>query len=231
MIDPATGWFEICTHDDKRAITVANLVELTWLSRYPRPSKVTMDRGKEFVGKEFKRELCEKEYGIKVKMATTANPQANSIVERVHQTLGNMVRSLNLQESEDLDFEWNGVLSAAAYGIRSTYHTTLKASPGQLVFGRDMIFNIRHVADWRAIQQRKQQVIDKNNRRENSTRIEHHYQIGDEVIMRNKSANKYESPNIGPFEIVRVHNNGTVTLKKGAIEMQVNIRHLSPLRK
>ena len=142
-----------------------------------------------------------------------------------------MVRSLNLQESEDLDFEWNGVLSAAAYGIRSTYHTTLKASPGQLVFGRDMIFNIRHVADWRAIQQRKQQVIDKNNRRENSTRIEHHYQIGDEVIMRNKSANKYEPPNIGPFEIVRVHNNGTVTLKKGAIEMQVNIRHLSPLRK
>ena len=231
MIDPATGWFEICTYDDKRAITVANLVELTWLSRYPRPSKVTMDRGKEFVGKEFKRELCEKEYGIKVKMATTANPQANSIVERVHQTLGNMVRSLNLQESEDLDFEWNGVLSAAAYGIRSTYHTTLKASPGQLVFGRDMIFNIRHVADWRAIQQRKQQVIDKNNRRENSTRIEHHYQIGDEVIMRNKSANKYEPPNIGPFEIVRVHNNGTVTLKKGAIEMQVNIRHLSPLRK
>ena len=31
MIDPATGWFETCTCDDKRAMTVANLVETTWL--------------------------------------------------------------------------------------------------------------------------------------------------------------------------------------------------------
>ena len=28
MIDPATGWFETCTHDDKRAMTVANLCEV-----------------------------------------------------------------------------------------------------------------------------------------------------------------------------------------------------------
>ena len=91
-----------------------------------------MDRGKEFVGKDFKRELCEKEHGIKVKMATAANPQANSIVERAHQTLGNTMHTLNLQESDDIDFEWSGVLSAAACGMRSTHHAALKASPGQL---------------------------------------------------------------------------------------------------
>ena len=59
--------------------------------------------------------------------------------------MASMVRSKDLETSEDVDFDWQGVLAAAAYGIRSTYHTTLKASPGQLVFGRDMLFNIRHV--------------------------------------------------------------------------------------
>ena len=129
MIDPATGWFEIATYDDKRSMTVANIVEHTWLSRYPRPSEVTVDRGKEFIGSAFKDELCEKEYDIEVKFATTttANPQANSIVERIHQTLASMVRSKDLEtSSEDVEFDWQGVLAAAAYGIRSAYHTTLK---------------------------------------------------------------------------------------------------------
>ena len=40
-----------------------------------------------------------------------------------------------------------GILLAAALAIHSTYHTTLKASPGQLVFGQDMIFNIKYIAD------------------------------------------------------------------------------------
>ena len=29
MIDPVTGWFEIAQHDDKRAISIAKLVETT----------------------------------------------------------------------------------------------------------------------------------------------------------------------------------------------------------
>ena len=40
-----------------------------------------------------------KEYGIIVKKATTANPQANSILERVHKVIGNMIRTFNLQQT------------------------------------------------------------------------------------------------------------------------------------
>ena len=32
MIDPATGWFEIHQYDDKKSITIANIVEQQWLS-------------------------------------------------------------------------------------------------------------------------------------------------------------------------------------------------------
>ena len=91
MIDPATSWFEIVEYDDKQAITVANIVEQNWLARYPRPSLVNIDRGREFIGQEFAR-MIEKDYGIKRKIITTRNPQANAIIEWVHQTLGNMIR-------------------------------------------------------------------------------------------------------------------------------------------
>jgi hypothetical protein len=47
----------------------------------------------------------------------------------------------------------NGDLSSAAYAIISTFHTTLKATPGQLVFGRDTVLPINFVADWGAIEQ------------------------------------------------------------------------------
>ena len=54
MIDPATGWFEIHQYDDKRSITVANITEQEWFSRYPWPTQITFDRGSEFIGKDFK---------------------------------------------------------------------------------------------------------------------------------------------------------------------------------
>jgi hypothetical protein len=169
MIDPATGWFEIKQYDDKKSITVANIVEQEWLTRYPRPSLITLDCGSEFIGQDFC-DMCVNDYGIKRKVISMQNPQANSIVERTHQTLGNLIRSFQLQDKPyyDPDDPWGGILAAVAFALRSTYHTTLQAMPGQLVFGRDMVLNVQHLTDWTAIKARKQQIIRKNNRIENS---------------------------------------------------------------
>ena len=35
IINPATSWFEMRQIDNKLAITISNLVEQTWLCRYP----------------------------------------------------------------------------------------------------------------------------------------------------------------------------------------------------
>ena len=53
-------------------------------------------------------------------MDTTENPQANSIVEIIHQTLTNMVQTIVLKELEDLEFDRVGGISADTYGICST---------------------------------------------------------------------------------------------------------------
>ena len=45
MIDPATGWIEIRAVQSVRTDLVSNIAELTWLTKYPLPSKVLVDRG------------------------------------------------------------------------------------------------------------------------------------------------------------------------------------------
>ena len=43
--------------------------------------------------------LIEKDYGIKPKFATRANPQANSIWERIHQVIANLSRTYDSQNN------------------------------------------------------------------------------------------------------------------------------------
>ena len=106
----------------------------------------------------------------------------------------NIAKSLRDLEEIDLDEDdpFAGLIAAVGFAIRSTYHTTLQSTPGQLVFGRDMIFNILHIADWEYIKQRKQQMIHKNNQRENSNHIEHTYKVGDKGLVRRGTENKFE---------------------------------------
>jgi transposase InsO family protein len=184
MIDPATGWFEIHQYYDKRSITVANIVEQEWFSRYPWPTQVTYDRGSEFTGKDFQK-MIKEDYGVKAKPITVRNPQANAIVERVHQVIGNIIRTFELEDNYlDEEDPWKGILSATAFAVRSTFHTTLQNSPEQLAFGRGMILNTKHTANWDFIRQRKENLINKNNLRENSKRIKHIYNIYDLVLLK-----------------------------------------------
>jgi hypothetical protein len=60
------------------------------------------------------------------------NLQANAIIEHVHQTLGNSIRSFQVQDKPyyDPDDPWGGILMDIAFVLRSMYHTTLQAMPG-----------------------------------------------------------------------------------------------------
>ena len=61
MIDPATGWFEMKEIKDKTAINVADVVEQTWLTRYPWPTQIVYDKGTEFMA-EFAK-MIKHDYG------------------------------------------------------------------------------------------------------------------------------------------------------------------------
>jgi hypothetical protein len=227
MIDPATGWFEIKDVKEPSAEKCMEAMDDTWFSRYPRPQYIGYDNGKEF--KSIFKQMCEN-YGITGKPSTTYNPQSNGIIERVHQLMGDILRTFELEERElDEKDPWAPFLSATAYAIRSTYHTTLQASPAQLVFGRDMILPITFKADWTRIKEQRQQEIRRNNQRENNSRINHQYSVGDKVLLQKPGIlRKLSVPRTGPQKIIKVYTNGTVTIQRGAIKERVNIRRITP---
>jgi Integrase zinc binding domain len=94
IIDPATYWFEIIPIRNPTAADVMEAFTNEWLSRYPRPQYIGFDNGSEF--KSVFIQTCIN-YGIMHKNSTSHNPQSNGIIERVHSTLGNMLRSFEMQ--------------------------------------------------------------------------------------------------------------------------------------
>ena len=91
-----------------------------------------------------------------------------------------------------------------------------------------MILNIKHEANWEYIRERKQAIIEKNNLAENAKRIPHRYKVGDKVLLRRGTENKYETPYQGPYTLLRVMNNGTVRMKIKNVEDTYNIQRLTP---
>ena len=231
MIDPATGWFEIIEIPSKRADELSNLLEQTWLCRYPWPQKVICDRGREFMAEV--KTMLQEDYGVKVSQITTRNPQANAILERIHQTIGDMIRTFQLPTRADIDTEdpFTGLLSAVAFATRATVHTTLGATPSQLVFGRDAMLNTKYEPDWDTIRAKKQKLIDKNNAKENAKRFPHTYKVGDKVLLKTEANTKYgKNPYEGPYNIVHVNDNGTIRYLKGHVIDTVNIRNIHPYK-
>ena len=53
MIESVTGRLKITQYEDKGVISIMNLVETTWLIRYPRPIEITFVQVSEFIGHEF----------------------------------------------------------------------------------------------------------------------------------------------------------------------------------
>ena len=115
------------------------------------------------------------------------------------------------------------------FGIRATYHTTLEATPTQLVFRRDAILPINYQPDWDHIQNNKRKRIELNNMRENKSRIPHEYKVGDMILVsRNKRSKHGEREKNGPYPIVQVNDNGTVRYDKGSYSDIINIRQCEP---
>ena len=99
--------------------------------RYPWPLEIIYDRVGELLGHKFKDSLTEDKYGTKNKPASPGNPQVNETMERIHQVLGNLVRTCNLQETyvDDAD-PFMGILDTAAFAVQSTYHRKKDKIPG-----------------------------------------------------------------------------------------------------
>ena len=191
------------------------------------------DNGNEFTGIEFQELL--QSYGINSKPTTVKNPQANSIVERSHLVISNQLRTFKLDNEQPTSSNFkqiaNDLLQATAWALRSTIHSTLQRTPGQLIFQRDMILQIATTTDWDLLRRRKRHLTQKANNRENNSRVDHEYKVYDQVLIRlskSETGSKLNQPTEGPYRILLVHPNGNLTIQRGAYRGRINIRRLQP---
>jgi hypothetical protein len=144
MIDPASSWFETVellvvelsptsqskikakTHDktrdayfDKSSSMISTLVNKTWFSRYPCCQHIIYDNRSEF--KLHFEALCDS-YGIKRKPGSAKNPQANAILEQVHQVIMTMLLTAEIDMVTSVALsDIATFLTDAAWAIHSTY--------------------------------------------------------------------------------------------------------------
>jgi hypothetical protein len=233
IIDLNTHFMEIVALKNKESITVARSLDQVWLCRYPRLVDCLHDNGTEFVSAEFQELL--QSYGIRSKLTTVKNPQANGILECTHQVIGNLLRSSRLI-AQDLDTisaqqELLALLMPVMWAINTTFHTTLKASPAQLAFSCDMILPTSFAANWYAINSRKQAQLQSAADAENRKRIPNEFRLNDKVLIRRDIGNPYlgklAKPTQGPIKIIDVQQlpiNGTVLIQRSPTSVErVNI--------
>ena len=228
-VDKATGWPEILAISDKQGETVATLFDDAWLCRYPRPRRVEYDNGSEFVGFEFQELLSS--YGIEPVPTTVKNPQANSPVERMHLTMADMLHTSAPFTGHDWFRDVQRMLQAIAWAIRSTINTAVQYTPGQLAFHRDMITATHVRVDWDRVYRVCAANSAKSNAREIVARVPHRYAVGEKVLVKlNDSGHKWKlnAPFEGPFVILKVCDNGTLQIQRGAYEEIIHLRRVKP---
>ena len=98
-----------------------------------------------------------------------------------------------------------------------------------IVFGRDMLFNIKKVINWQLITKNKCKQIARDNIRENTECIPHQYIKGEEILCVKRGVQrKYFRNKSNPYRITSVHTNGTVTIAQGAKHQTISIRNIEP---
>jgi transposase InsO family protein len=160
VIDTVTNLVELIRIDDKRSKTVARKFAQCWLTHYPWPQRCVYDPGTKFTGPEFQALL--QNCHIRDVCTTAKNPQSNAVGERMHQTMGNVLRTLYGNPPHSIANAAQYVdkaLSIAMHAMGAGVHSTLGSSPDNLVFNRDMFLNILLNVDWHAITQRREHLI------------------------------------------------------------------------
>ena len=175
--------------------------------------------------------------GITTKSSNVYNPQGNSIIERCHLTVAQILRvflqgrAQPPQNQLEADTLVDQALASATHAMRCTSSTALlNQTPGSLAFGRDMLLDIPFAADFIALRNARQLKIDQRLLAANSSRRPKEFKVDDNVYIRHHTAqSKLDDMWEGPFKIVTVHTNGNVTVERSnGIHQRIHIRHIKP---
>ena len=158
-IDVTTNLLEIEPITTRTSAECAHAFENRWLSHYPRPLPVIHDQGSEFMGAPFQDLL--RRAGIKSVSTTACNLQGNSVVEAVHKSVVQVLRTLvhvhNPRTVHQAKAVCDTALSTSMHATHCASHQALKhLTPGSFTFRWDMFFDHPLLTDILALQNTRQ---------------------------------------------------------------------------
>ena len=108
IVDHFTHFMQACLTQNKSAKTVATHLYDDFINCFGLPAQIFHDQGKEFENDLFRH--IQKLTGITNSRATPYHPECNGIVERMNQTILNMMRTLEEAENSHWKYSLNKLI-------------------------------------------------------------------------------------------------------------------------
>lgn len=226
IIDQCTRWCEFKTLKSISASKISEAFQNAWLSRYPLPQKVTTDNGRQFVSNQFKNLL--EQYNIKQHTIIPYNPTSNSIIERIHGTLGDLLRIYRNKSLEN-------ATQLAGNRLRTAFHHNLQTSPMSLALGCNKLdptirYQVKGLLQRAKISQETRRKYTQE--RENKRRTHHSY-FHTKCLLKERNPAKGEPLWKDPYLVISEDpKTGSLTVKEEGTgsHRKVSIRHVKPFK-
>ena len=223
-----------------RASTVSRCLYESVVAYFGTPRSILSDRGAEFnsVIWEFLTQML----GAKIKVTAPYYPQGNSVIERSHRTLSNMLRTMLLEKKRR---EWSSLLPSIMLYMNSMIQEKTRVSAGEILFGRspnlpsDISFTpVTSLSDDREgyVKQLKRDLQDIRQKLcrvlgQNVNQSENPFLVGEKVvvaILPHERADKLMAKWKGPFTMTKIPNRFQIEYLDGTI---TRLTHISYVKK
>ena len=239
LMDHFTRWQDAIPLTDATAPVVASTLDERVFCYMGLPEQLHTDQGAQFES-QLLAELCHL-WRVTKTRTTPYHPQANGMVERNNRLLGDSLRAMLLDRSQE---DWDLVLPQIMRAFRGTPHTATGETPNLLMLGRELRLpdQLLYTSPPTEPATRHQYVLDMKERLEvaHSTLQERQIQVrqddGEEpplfapedlVWLENKRRRKGENPKlqpkfVDPYRIIKVCGKHTYKVERLG---QTSIQH------
>ena len=231
LTDHFTRWQDALPLPDATAPTVATTLDERVFCYFGLPEQIHSDLGKQFQS-QLMMELCAL-WQVDQTHTTPYHPQANGVVERGNRVLGDALRALLLERSQE---DWDLVLPQLLRAFRGTPQSGTGETANLLMLGRelrlpDLLMNNPPPVEYQAQAEYTQDLIERLEEthellrqqqmdvRQEDSEEPPLFQSGDLVLMQNVRRRKGEAPKlqpkfVGPYEVVEAYRNHTYLLER-----------------
>ena len=223
-----------------RASTVSRCLYKSVVAYFGTPRSILSDRGTEFTSVVW--ESLTQMLGAKIKLTAPYYPQGNSVIERSHRTLSNMLRTMLLEKKRR---EWSSLLPSIMLYMNSMVQERTGVSAGEILFGRspnlpsDISFTpVTSLSDDREgyVKQLKRDLQDIRQKLsrvlgQNVNQSENPFSVGEKLIVAvlpHERTDKLMAKWKGPFTVTKIPNRFQIEYLDGTI---TRLTHISYVKK